>query len=345
MCGRVADRAVQIHGGAGYVSDYAIERFYRDVRLFRIYEGTSEIQRLVIARNMIRAGEEVGLQAGASLRASRETGRPSAHKPAGALFRAHTSSHSLRTGDCRATAPRFPRTRSAPAHDVEAPRDRERDRQFLLDQQDRGSRRAIFSRRPRTSATICGERPSVGSSTMISSGSPINVRQMVSICCSPPESTPPARRSARAAAERARGDRRAATGLADARLHPRSRFSRHGERRKDLATLGYVAETLARDLVRLHAVDALAAEANGAYRGTSADQRFHRGRAARAVAPEEAHDLARADAKAHALQDVALRVIGVQVVDLKHRRSRDKAVCTATLSWMRAGTSVAITSP
>jgi len=55
MCGRVADRAVQIHGGAGYVSDYAIERFYRDVRLFRIYEGTSQIQQLVIARNMIRA--------------------------------------------------------------------------------------------------------------------------------------------------------------------------------------------------------------------------------------------------------------------------------------------------
>ena len=41
MCGRVADRAVQIHGGAGYVADYGIERFYRDVRLFRIYEGTS----------------------------------------------------------------------------------------------------------------------------------------------------------------------------------------------------------------------------------------------------------------------------------------------------------------
>jgi acyl-CoA dehydrogenase len=54
MCGRVADRAVQIHGGAGYVSDYAAERFYRDVRLFRIYEGTSQIQQLVIARNMIR---------------------------------------------------------------------------------------------------------------------------------------------------------------------------------------------------------------------------------------------------------------------------------------------------
>lgn len=54
MVGRVADRAVQIHGGAGYMADYAVERFYRDVRLFRIYEGTSQIQQLVIARNMIR---------------------------------------------------------------------------------------------------------------------------------------------------------------------------------------------------------------------------------------------------------------------------------------------------
>ncbi|MGJ7916575.1 acyl-CoA dehydrogenase family protein [Massilia sp. LXY-6] len=57
MCGRVADRAVQIHGGAGYVSEYAIERFYRDVRLFRIYEGTTQIQQLVIARNMIRSAQ------------------------------------------------------------------------------------------------------------------------------------------------------------------------------------------------------------------------------------------------------------------------------------------------
>lgn len=54
MCGRVADRAVQIFGGSGYVSDHGIERFYRDVRLFRLYEGTSQIQQLVIARNMIR---------------------------------------------------------------------------------------------------------------------------------------------------------------------------------------------------------------------------------------------------------------------------------------------------
>ena len=52
--GRVADRAVQIHGGAGYMAEYKVERFYRDVRLLRIYEGTSQIQQLIIARAMIR---------------------------------------------------------------------------------------------------------------------------------------------------------------------------------------------------------------------------------------------------------------------------------------------------
>ena len=57
MCGRVADRGVQIHGGAGYISEYAIERFYRDVRLFRLYEGTTQIQQVIIARNMIREVE------------------------------------------------------------------------------------------------------------------------------------------------------------------------------------------------------------------------------------------------------------------------------------------------
>ncbi len=54
MVGRVADRTVQIFGGAGYITDYGIERFYRDVRIFRIYEGTSQIQQLVIARNMLK---------------------------------------------------------------------------------------------------------------------------------------------------------------------------------------------------------------------------------------------------------------------------------------------------
>ncbi len=54
MVGRVADRAVQILGGSGYISEFGIERFYRDVRLFRLYEGTTQIQQVIIARNMIR---------------------------------------------------------------------------------------------------------------------------------------------------------------------------------------------------------------------------------------------------------------------------------------------------
>ena len=56
MVGRVADRAVQIYGGAGYIADYGIERLYRDVRLFRIYEGTSQIQQIIIARETIKRG-------------------------------------------------------------------------------------------------------------------------------------------------------------------------------------------------------------------------------------------------------------------------------------------------
>ena len=56
MVGRVADRAVQIFGGAGYIADYGIERLYRDVRLFRIYEGTSQIQQIIIARETIKRG-------------------------------------------------------------------------------------------------------------------------------------------------------------------------------------------------------------------------------------------------------------------------------------------------
>lgn len=54
MAGRVADRGVQVHGGAGYINEYPVERFYRDVRLLRLYEGTTQIQQLVIARELTR---------------------------------------------------------------------------------------------------------------------------------------------------------------------------------------------------------------------------------------------------------------------------------------------------
>jgi acyl-CoA dehydrogenase len=54
MVGRVADRGVQVHGGLGYMRTVAVERFYRDARLFRIYEGTSEIQKIVIGRALIK---------------------------------------------------------------------------------------------------------------------------------------------------------------------------------------------------------------------------------------------------------------------------------------------------
>ena len=57
--GRVADRAVQIHGGAGYMAEYKVERFYRDVRLMRIYEGTSQVQQTIIAKALLR---EAGLK-------------------------------------------------------------------------------------------------------------------------------------------------------------------------------------------------------------------------------------------------------------------------------------------
>ena len=58
--GRVCDRALQIHGGYGYVKEYDVERHYRDVRVTRIYEGTSEIQRIVISRELLRAADARG---------------------------------------------------------------------------------------------------------------------------------------------------------------------------------------------------------------------------------------------------------------------------------------------
>ena len=54
MACRVADLAVQIHGGTGYMREIPVERIYRDVRLLRLYEGTSEIQRLIVGGGLIR---------------------------------------------------------------------------------------------------------------------------------------------------------------------------------------------------------------------------------------------------------------------------------------------------
>ena len=56
MVGRVADRGVQVHGGAGYIREYKVERFFRDVRLLRLYEGTTQIQQLIIGKHLMREG-------------------------------------------------------------------------------------------------------------------------------------------------------------------------------------------------------------------------------------------------------------------------------------------------
>ncbi|MFP5396974.1 MAG: acyl-CoA dehydrogenase family protein [Gammaproteobacteria bacterium] len=54
MAGRVADRGVQVHGGSGYINEYPVERFYRDVRLLRLYEGTTQIQQIIVGRALVR---------------------------------------------------------------------------------------------------------------------------------------------------------------------------------------------------------------------------------------------------------------------------------------------------
>ena len=61
MVGRAVDRAVQVHGGLGYLRTTPVERFYRDARLFRLYEGTSEVQRLIIGGALLR---EAGMPRG-----------------------------------------------------------------------------------------------------------------------------------------------------------------------------------------------------------------------------------------------------------------------------------------
>jgi acyl-CoA dehydrogenase len=58
MAGTVADLAVQVHGGTGYMRGVAVERIYRDIRLLRLFEGTSEIQRLIIGGGLVKAAQQ-----------------------------------------------------------------------------------------------------------------------------------------------------------------------------------------------------------------------------------------------------------------------------------------------
>jgi alkylation response protein AidB-like acyl-CoA dehydrogenase len=60
MVNRVIDRVMQIHGGMGYTRELPIERWYRLVRLYRIFEGTDEMQRLIISRDLLRGHTKIG---------------------------------------------------------------------------------------------------------------------------------------------------------------------------------------------------------------------------------------------------------------------------------------------
>jgi acyl-CoA dehydrogenase len=59
MLGRTADKAVQIYGGMGYCRDTPIEQLYRDARVYRIFDGASDIHRIVIARSLLKTGQQV----------------------------------------------------------------------------------------------------------------------------------------------------------------------------------------------------------------------------------------------------------------------------------------------
>ena len=58
MVGRVTDRAIQVHGGMGVIRGFPVERFYRDVRHYRVGEGTSEVQRMLIARELTKQAKQ-----------------------------------------------------------------------------------------------------------------------------------------------------------------------------------------------------------------------------------------------------------------------------------------------
>ena len=102
MAGQVADLAVQIHGGSGYMRDVAVERIYRDVRLLRLYEGTSEIQRLIIGGGLVRAARRLpGLDGDAGQRVHRLAGRLAAGSRHPSARLAHARLDGLEPGQHR----------------------------------------------------------------------------------------------------------------------------------------------------------------------------------------------------------------------------------------------------
>ena len=121
MAGRVADRAVQVFGGRGYMREYAAERFYRELRVERIWEGTSEVQRSIIADQMIKRGpgspglsrlsSQAGLDRADDLRRLRLGQRP---EPGDAPCRPARPGTSRSSTGCRRPCPRRRRSRSAP---------------------------------------------------------------------------------------------------------------------------------------------------------------------------------------------------------------------------------------
>jgi hypothetical protein len=144
------------------------------------------------------------------------------------------------------------------------------------------------------------------------------VRHIVSICCSPPERTP------REHAEHIL-HRPAAADLA--RLFAKHQILPHRQRGEDVARFRDVAETPARGLMRLQPGDLFALEQDRAFRRHVAHQRLDRRRTADAVAPEQADDLACADAKRDAVQNMALAVIGVEIVDFEQAHAHQCAAC------------------
>ena len=171
-----------------------------------------------------------------------------------------------------------------------------------------------------TCLTISGASPSVGSSIMISSGSPISVRQMVSICFSPPESTPAAvsARAFRLGNISSMSSSRQRPSLWVSLL-PEQEILPHRETWEDVAVLGHIAEAQPGDAIARQPGDVAALEADDADRRDLAHDGLDGRRAADAVAAEQADHLAGGDIEVDALQDVALAVVGVEIAHLEHQ--------------------------